>query len=226
MYQLIAAIVAIAIGVASAASGIYYAGTAYTAASAKAQAVQIISALEQIDAAWSMWEGDSNTTSAAHPTGYVVGTGAGDLQAANSQGFTYLQSWPTAPSQAVTWGAAPATTGAAVYAVDRTTPAGKLFVGTFVVLAAGAGASTGALAACTQIAQMSGMVAAGATLAGTTITVALNAVDTVAHIGTVLANYKFGCFGITAGGAWALPLGQDTFQAGDTTKFVAYFRHT
>ena len=137
-----------------------------------------------------------------------------------------LEGSPAEPSPLSMAGAVTAAGGAitATFVVDNVN-AVETTTGIFTVLAAAAGASTGGLSTCTQIAQMAGMVALGGTLAGTTIGgVTLNAVGSTANMITVMTSYKYGCFevsgNVTIGGSVVAG------GAGDAGKFVAYFRHT
>ncbi|MEI7610528.1 MAG: hypothetical protein WCJ64_24370 [Rhodospirillaceae bacterium] len=123
-----------------------------------------------------------------------------------------------------------ATTGAAAswtagFNVDNTNLV-ETTTGVFTILSASAGASTGGLGVCTQIAQMSGMVALGATLAASSVSGInlVTGVTSTANMITVMTNYKYGCFALT--NAAAVAIGGFTAAAGDVNKYVAYFRHT
>ena len=231
MYQLIAAVVAIGLGVITAGAGIYYGGSAYGSATNKAQASQIIASLEQIDAAWSMWEGDGNTTTAnTLPTS---GNGS-TLVTADAQNNTWLQTWPAEPPIADTsWGVS-ANTGFLVDSSSAVTDgAGHTFTGVYIVLQAPvvATGSTGGLGVCTQVAQQSGMVASNSTLALTTVnTINLSTGGTtIANVAKAMRFYKYGCIKIT-GTITGIGTGAATDNvlgaAGDANTYLVYYRHT
>ena len=98
MFNLLTLIVSIALGATMAAAGVYYGGSVLTAAGAKGQGVEIVSALQQVDAAWVVYSTDGKTNSNTQPTlsGGASGT---DLTVDG-----YLASPPNAPNFAATWG--------------------------------------------------------------------------------------------------------------------------
>lgn len=240
MYHLLAAIIAVVLGVYMAAAGIIYTGTAFSGASAKAQAVQIVSAMEQIDAAWSMWE-------AAGGNVITAGSAAAIKTALITNG-TYLTQFPSPPAIYPGTGGA-AYTGAFTvtsYNIDPytdavpTQPLGitgnateSASIGTYFFLDKTIGANT-----CLAIAQSAGLIAAGSTLTAANLTLAsgyvlnLNTnggIASKADVDGLNANYKYWCAPMTAALAGVpLRLGNAAATAGataDNLTYLVYFKH-
>ena len=153
MYHLIAAVVSVALGVYMTAAGVLYSGTVFTTASGKAQAMQIISSMEQIDAGWTMWENAGNNITTTLLTSALL------------TGGNYLAAYPAPPSIAT---ASNTTGGAGVnpfYLLDEYGTNGNAAaatensaVGISLVLSGTSGTN-----ACLAIAQSAGYVAVGQT---------------------------------------------------------------
>ena len=242
MYHLLAAIIAVVLGVYMAAAGIIYTGSAFSGASAKAQAIQIVSSMEQIDAAWSMWE-------AAGGNAKTAGSGA-NVKAALIANSTYLAQYPAPP--AVTAGTtvtAPVYAGAysGQYYIDANTDntvnqlanmvvggaQESLNDGVYAVLDATLGGNT-----CLAISQSAGLIAPSKTLTSANLalpsgcTVSLNTnsgIVSKADVDCLNANYKYWCVPLTAAYT-AIPvlLGAKAPTAGGTNDdavYLAFFKH-
>lgn len=225
MYNLLAIVVSVAIGVFMTAAGLFYSGSAFTTASGKAQAMQIINAMEQIDAAWTMWSNDGNTTTTTNPTI----TGVGSLTASPY----YLSSYPPAPSIATTSGIA----ATAAYVLDRYGTGGATPVagnettttGIAMVLSATTGGN-----ACLEMARASGLVQTTATFASTgAITVSgqpmnLNTgISLAAEFNALASVYRYFCVPLGSPGANAIVIGNTAIATTPTDdgKYLAFFKH-
>lgn len=208
MFNLLALIVSIALGSAMAAAGVYYGGSVLTAAGAKAQGVEVIASLQQVDAAWVVYSNDGKTNSAAFPTlsGGASGT---DLTVDG-----YLASPPNAPNFATTWAAAGAQ--AAGFYLDRVAGGGaeSTETGTFIILSTSAGGT------CLAIAQSAGAASATAT----TLPGSLQNVTDPASLTTALGTRKYGCVQLGANPA-TLTLAGVSLVAGDGSKYLAFYKH-
>ena len=243
MYHLLAAIIAVVLGVYMSAAGVIYTGSAFSGASAKATAVQIVSSMEQIDAAWTMWESAGGNVK-------VAGSAAA-VQTALTTGGTYLSQFPSPPAIYPGSGGIAYTGGFTVnaYNIDvytdnvPTLTAGitggsaneTINIGTYFFLD-----KTIGLNACTAIAQGAGLIAPGTTLTGADVvvtylganhTVPLNTssgIATATDVNALNANFKYWCAPMTAGLAGALVLGGTAAQAGatkDSATYMVYFKH-
>jgi len=223
MLNILAVIISVALTSLMGAAGVFYLGSAFTTAGPKAAAAGVIQGMAQIDAAWTLYSSDSNTTT----TGTIanaIPTITGTATQTDLINTGYLAAVPTAPSVAVTWGSAATQTLAAGYRLDLTNPAtvtgltggGASTIGVnggiFVVLA-----ST-ATNQCLEIARAGGQVAAGVTA----FPVALQ-VNTVATFVTAFNGFRFGCVQVTT--ATALTIDNSTGVAADNNKFVAYYKY-
>ncbi len=224
MFNLLSVVVAVAISGFMAAAGVFYSGSAFTNMSAKAQAVQILSAMEQIDAAWTMWSNDGNTTTASAPSS----TGLTSVTPP-----TYMSSYPPPPNTATTFGGGPTAAG---YIIDSTGNGGATAAGNetnntgvYVVLNATTGANS-----CLEIAKSAGYVATTANnftgLANITVnavTVAVSGITTKAELDALGSVYRYFCVPlgtttttiILGGAANTIAIG------GDSGKHIAYFKH-
>ncbi|WP_448208446.1 hypothetical protein [Azospirillum sp. sgz302134] len=240
MYNLLASIIAVAIGVFMTSAGLYYGGAAYSTSSAKAQAMQIIASMEQIDSAWTIWSNDGNTTTGALP----AYTGATGLTSAPY----YLSAVPTPPSTAVAWSQG----GAAAYVLDTwgsgSTNGGGAAPATETSntgIALLLNKSTGGNA-CLEMAKAAGVM--GLTTSSTTFpaaaqplptpgggaptNVTLSGITTKAEFDALAYNYRFFC--VQTAGTWGganLSFGNSgntTFTAGgvgDANTYIAFFKH-
>lgn len=232
MYNLLAVVVSVAIGVFMSAAGVFYAGSAFTTSSGKAQAMQILSSMEQIDAAWTMWSNDGNTTTGATPANTNL-TGAP----------YYLSSYPPAPANAQTWGGAAGTTVAAGYVIDAFGSVGSTNGGaalgltettnTGIVLFLDSGTGGNA---CLEIARSAGVVgstvqsfstASSIIISGTTITPA-SGISSKTEIDKLAGAYRYFCMPLATAG-WGATLnigGNATANGVDGGKYLVYFKHT
>jgi hypothetical protein len=185
--------------------------------SAKAQAVRVLSAMELIDAAWTMWSNDRSTTTASLPNSTVL---------TSSTLPTHMSSYPPPINTASTFGASPTAAG---YVIDGTGSAvGKetTNTGAYTVLTSTTGAN-----ACLEIAKSAGYVASTASsftdLANITVnavTVAVSGITTKAELGAVC---RFFCvlLGTTTATIILGGAANTIAVGGDTGKHVAYFKH-
>ncbi len=225
MFNLISTIIAVALTAALAAAEVTYVGSAFTSASPKAMAAQIIMNMSQIDAAWTLW-GTTQSTTAAFPT-MVSGTNlATDLLGIAAQPNTqYLASIPTPPNTATVWGGV---ANSNVYLLDRIAGASPetAETGIFLVL------DNTSLQTCTEIARSAGQVSATGTLATPGIlaagTLTTNIVGSVSFT-TAFTGYKYGCVqyngaaaGLTIAGVTAVAA--DLPAAATGPKYIAYFK--
>lgn len=224
MFNLLSVVVAVAISGFMAAAGVFYTGSAFTNMSAKAQAVQVLSAMEQIDAAWTMWSNDGNTTTASLPSSTVL---------TSATPPTYMSSYPPAINTATTFGTGPTAAG---YVIDSTGTGGATAAGNettntgvYTVLTSTTGAN-----ACLEIAKSAGYVASTASsftgLANITVnavTVAVSGITTKAELDALGAVYRYFCVPLgTTTATIILGGAANTIAVGaDTGKHVAYFKH-
>jgi len=222
MFNLLSVVVAVAISGFMAAAGIFYTGSAFTNTSAKAQAIQILSALEQVDAAWTLWSNDGNSTTASLPSSSALTTPT-----------AYLSSFPPPINTATTYGTGPS---AAAYAIDSTGTGGAVVVGNeststgvYTVLNASTGAN-----ACLEIAKSSGYVASTvstftglANITVNAVAVTVSGITTKAELDAMSAIYRYFCVPLGAVPAGNLIIGGVTIgtAGADQGKFVAYFKH-
>ncbi|CAO3355007.1 hypothetical protein ABNQ39_00505 [Azospirillum sp. A26] len=218
MFNILTVIISVALTAVMGAAGVFYVGSAFTTAGPKAAAVGIVQALSQVDAAWTLYGSNGNTTTLG-AAGATFPTMSGAATQTDLINTGYLAAVPTAPTISATWNGV-----AGAYTLDLTNTATATGVtqfgsfangGIFLVL------GTTALSQCTEIARAGGQISATGTLAvpGTGLTLA---VATPAAFNTAFTGYKFGCVQITT--ATALTFNNVTGIAGDNNKYVAYYK--
>ena len=183
MFNLITLIIAVALTAALSLAEVTYVGSAFLTSSPKAVAAQVISAMSQVDSAWTLW-GTSNTTTLLVPTMTNTGLATDLLGVAGQTATQFLASVPTAPSSAVIFGGV---ANSNKYQLDLQVGAGTDVVetGIYVVL------DNTSLNLCTEIARAGGQVSPTGTLAvpgtGLTLTASNPATFTAAFTGYKLA---------------------------------------
>ncbi|CAO3433656.1 hypothetical protein [Azospirillum doebereinerae] len=218
MFNILTVIISVALTAVMGAAGVFYVGTAFTTAGPKAAAVGIIQSLSQVDAAWTLYASNGNTTTlGAAGSTFPTITGAATQTDLINTGF--LAAVPTAPTVASTWNGATAS-----MALDLTNTATGTGLTQFASFANGGVflvLGTTALSQCTEIARAGGQINASGTLAapGTGLTLS---VATAAAFNTAFTGYKFGCVQVTTG--TGLTLNNVTGLAGDNNKFVGYYK--
>lgn len=219
MFNILTVIISVALTAIMGAAGVFYTGNMFTTAGPKAAAVGIIQGLSQVDAAWTLYNSNGNTTTlgaAGSTLPTMTSTGLStDLISAN-----YLAAVPTAPTIGATWNGV-----AAAYTLDLTNTATASGLTQFTSFASGGVylvLGTTALSQCTEIARAGGQITASGTLAapGTGLTLV---VATPAAFNTAFTGYKFGCVQVST--ATALTLNNSTGVAGDNNKYVAYYKY-
>ena len=229
MFNLITSIIAVALTAALAAAEITYVGPAFLSSGPKAVAAQIVSAMSQINGAWTMW-GTSTASTTAIPTMTGTGLVTDLLGVAGSAGTQFLTSVPPAPAGATTWGGI---AGSKKYMLDLYTTAASTgvdvdLVGVYVVL------DSTSLSTCTEIARAGGQITPTGTLAapGSGLTLTVTAPGLVAgQFDAAFVGYKYGCVAIGGAGAALISLNNvpsvaaDIVAAGGTQKYVAYLVH-
>ncbi len=220
MFNLLSVVVAVAISGFMAAAGVFYAGSTFTNMSAKAQAVQLLSAMEQIDAAWTMWSSDGNSTTSSTPTSTLL---------TSTTPPTYMSAYPTPSNLATTFAAV-----AGAYYIDSVGTGGGTVAGNettntgvYTVLNASTGSN-----ACLEIAKSAGYVATTAstftglsTITVNAVTVAVAGVTTKVELDALAAVYRYFCVPIGTATAGAFILGAASNLVADNTKYLAYFKH-
>ncbi|MBY6264566.1 hypothetical protein EI613_21980 [Azospirillum sp. 412522] len=218
MFNILTVIISVALTAVMGAAGVFYVGTAFTTAGPKAAAVGIIQALSQVDAAWTLYSSNGNTTTLG-AAGATLPTMTGAATQTDLINTGNLAAVPTAPTIASTWNGV-----AGAYTLDLTNTATATGVTQFTSFANGGiflVLGTTALSQCTEIARAGGQISASGTLAapGTGLTLA---VATPAAFNTAFTGYKFGCVQITT--ATAVTFNNVTGIAGDNNKYVAYYK--
>ncbi|MBK1841006.1 hypothetical protein JHL17_26745 [Azospirillum sp. YIM B02556] len=218
MFNILTVIISVALTAVMGAAGVFYVGSAFTTAGPKAAAVGIIQALSQVDAAWTLYGSNGNTTTLG-AAGATFPTMSGAATQTDLINTGYLAAVPTAPTISATWNGA-----AGAYTLDLTNTATATGVTQFTSFANGGiflVLGTTALSQCTEIARAGGQISATGTLAvpgtGLTLTVA-----TPAAFNTAFTGYKFGCVQVTT--ATAVTFNNVTGIAGDNNKYIAYYK--
>ncbi|MCG5244084.1 hypothetical protein [Azospirillum doebereinerae] len=219
MFNILTVIISVALTAVMGAAGVFYVGSAFTTAGPKAAAVGIVQSLSQVDAAWTLYASNGNTTTFG-AAGATFPTMSGAATQTDLINTGFLAAVPTAPTIASTWGGGATTT----IALDLTNPATASGLtgntnfangGVFLVLA-----ST-ALSQCTEIARAGGQITATGTLAVPGTGLNLLAASQANFI-AAFTGYKFGCVQMTT--ATGLTLNNVAGAAGDANKYVAYYK--
>lgn len=227
MVNILSVIISVALTAIMSAAGVFYLGNAFTTSGSKAGAVGVIQSLSQVDAGWTLYNSNGNTTLlAAAGAALPTTTGVASTTDLITDGF--VAAMPTAPTTAITFGA----TGTAAYQLDLTNPA----TATGVTAAASAAPNGGifiildntSLALCTEIARAGGMVSANGTLAAPGTGLTLTGITAIAGFNAAFAAHKFGCLQI--GAAPNLTFNNIALVAGDggavgTGKYIAYYKY-
>ncbi len=215
MANLIAVMVSLAISAMAAATGIYYAGAAFSASGGKIRATQIIEFMQQINQAWYVYDGD--------------GGSAADLKKL-TQGGIYLSSAPSGVSGLTTCllgdvGAAAPTCAVANLTTHFMVNSTGGVPGTYVALD---GTNTNSLSVCTEAVRMGGQCTTNQIAGGTCTLPTFNVVADFATYfpvttrmgcakitGVIAAINNFGTFGLAAGG----------LAAGDANNYIVFLKH-
>lgn len=208
MFNFLTLILSVAIGSAMTAAGVYYGGSVLTSVGARAQSLTVVSGMQQIDAAWTLYVGDGKTVNTTVPT--LSGGAAGSDFVVDG----YLASVPNAPNTASTWGAGGAQPAAFALDLIAGTGSDSVETGSYIVLSTASGGT------CLEIAKQSGAVASTVTA----LPASLQGIATAAALTTALGGRKFGCVQLAANPA-TLAMGGTSFIAGDGLKhLVMYLR--
>ena len=186
MFNILTVIISVALTAVMGAAGVFYVGSAFTTAGPKAAAVGIIQALSQVDAAWTLYGSNGNTTTLG-AAGSTFPTMSGAATQTDLINTGYLAAVPTAPTISSTWNGV-----AGAYTLDLTNTATATGVTQFTSFANGGiflVLGTTALSQCTEIARAGGQISSTGTLAapGTGLTLGLM-LSGIALLGVVTAN--------------------------------------